>query len=196
MLRAGLWHRGMTRLVTAENPDPGKNWKVQVPTTPEGVWWRLKAAAFNLLTSGTVNTRSPRLFIASADVTQLPGTVEQLQGSYVVNNALATQAAAVEGFYFFYEGSTKSGAGSAQGDLPSDMRIQPGHYIGSICGLLDATDQFRCVRLLIEEWLYEPPAERTSNIGDASDANRVDVIKLNKTMERIAQLLEAQQATP
>lgn len=199
MLRAGLWHRGMTRLVGIESPDIGKNWKIQVPSTPEGVWWRLKAVAWNLLTSATVATRSPRLFIGASDFTDASRTVvEQLQGAHVVINHNQTQAANLEGFFFFYEGCAKTAANAAQTELPHDLRIQPGYFVGSICGAMDQTaitgDQFRCIRLLVEEWIYEPPGERTPNAGDGSD--RVDFVKLNGTLERLAGLLESAQATP
>lgn len=192
MLRAGLWHRGLTRLFSSETPPVGKEWKIQVPTTPEGVFWRVKSLTYVMTTSAAVANRRAGLLFSATDE---GGGGER---SYLRTGCDANIIAASAVVVCAAEGGELSVLNSPQQNmtLPIDLRIPPGHYVRSSTLALDPGDQLSAATLMVEEWLYEPPAERSSNIGDASDANRVDVINLNRTMERIAQLLEAQQATP
>lgn len=93
---------------------------------------------------------------------------------------------------------SSDGAGQLvrSGFLPRGLMLKPSERIGTETFNIDVADQYSGIVVLLQQWVYEPPAERSSNIGDENDAHRVDTIKLTKAMERIAELLEAQQATP
>jgi len=195
----------MQRLVTVDTPEAGKDWFIQVPTVPEGIWWRLKTILFRFATSATVANRLPRVSVATAlDGGGINGGIVP-NTSYVVTSASAAQVAGAANDYVAQElGEFPAAAGNVGAflfTLPQDIRVQPGHYIGTFTGGMDRTpvtgDQYAAIRLLVEEWVYEPAGERSPNIGDGS--GRVDTInigKLNDTLERMAQLLEAQTATP
>lgn len=194
MLRAGLWHRGAIRIVNIDTPAPGTDWFVTVPTVPEGIWWRLKSCFFSLLTSVAVANRSARVNVCpGGDASILP---------YMQVGSPALVPAATIARWAFSEGVPEVATAdpaiqiNREASFPVDFRVQPGHIVRSSVFGLQAADQISGVQLVIEEWVYEPAGERTSNIGDEHDATRVDTIKLTKAMEKIAQLLEAQQATP
>jgi len=185
----------MSKIVVVDAPEVGHEWQTQVPVGPEGIWWRLKAICYNITTSAVAGNRTSRLKVMASPA-QPPGFVNMDDAYAGIAQAPAAAAANSTVRYLATEMGELSGFANQFMTLPHDFRVPPGHYIGSQTGAFDVGDQYSAIRLYVEEWVFEPPGERTSNIGDASDAYRVDVIKLNKTMERVAQLLEAQQATP
>lgn len=190
MLRAGLWHKGQTRLLTwTESPPAGKEFVFTFPQGPEGVFYQILNFLVQVDLSAVVGNRNFTFHLDSG--------AERYARWGSPNSEVAT--AQVE--FIAYPDATPSilinptRKGQTM-TLPPDLRIPPGHRITSETAALDAGDQYKGLRILVNEWLYEPAGERTSNIGGESDAHRVDTVKLTAAMERIAQLLEAQQATP
>lgn len=188
MLRAGLWHRGMQHLLSADAPAAGKEWSLEMPTVPEGVHFRIKSVMYNFTTSVAVANRASTLVYAAG------------QQIYARMTSPTVQAASIVGQYSFYEARNSNNISPTAASilvgipLAFDGRVRAGQRIGSQTELIDVGDQYSQIVVVAEEWIYEPPGERSPHIGDGSD--RVDTVKLNKTMERIAQLLEAQTATP
>ena len=128
MLRAGLWHRGQLRQVSVDAPPPGQDWSIQVPTTPEGVWWEVKSIVAQLVTSAAVANRQVRwLFFAGQ--TDLGSRVAS---AYVVAASPTSVAAGTSRIYAAFQGGPNVGAASDLTGLPIDTRVQAGHYIGSL----------------------------------------------------------------
>jgi len=191
MLRAGLWHRGLTRLLTfPETPAAGKEFTFTFPQGPEGIRYEIVNFLVQVDNSAVAGNRnytfhldngaeryarwgSPNSEVANAQVefSAYPGC----SASILINPTRKAQ----------------------QISMPSLRCIEPGHRITSETAAMDVADQYKGLRILVQEWLYEPAGERSPNIGDGSGrVDTIDVQKLNATLERFAQLLEAQQATP
>lgn len=196
MLRAGLWHRGSTRLITIDTPPVGTDWLITVPSVPEGIWWEPKSIFFATLNDATVQNRIARInIVASADFFAFP---------YVQFGAVTPVPASTLGRFAFGQAMPlglidNAGVGQVnqQASIPFGLRIPSGHSIRSSMSGKTAGDQLNTISLLVDEWVYEPAGERTPNIGDGSA--RVDTIsftEFSETMKRIAELMEAQQATP
>ena len=121
MLRAGLWHRGMLRAVSAETPPPGQDWAIQVPTVPEGVWWEVKSIVAQLVTSATVANRSVRWLFAS----QFNPTLgERISAAYFAASSPGTLAAASSRIFSAYQGAPAVNSVSDSTGLPIDNRVQ------------------------------------------------------------------------
>lgn len=190
MLRAGLWHRGTQRLLTwPETPGAGKEFAFTFPQGPEGVWYEILNFMVQVNLSAVVGNRNFTF--------HLDNGAERYARWGSANSEIAT--AQVE--FLAYPGCTASvlinpTRKGQQFSMPV-LRVPPGHRITSETGALDAGDQYLGLRVLVQEWVYESAGERVPNVGDGS--GRVDTIKmdtLNKTLERLAQLLESQTATP
>lgn len=219
MLRAGLWHRNKPIIVNVDPPGAGKDWVVQVPTTPEGVWWRLKSIVFTLLTDATAGNRQVTLYVGDSADGGAAG-VRLTPGGAYAGICSGFQEQPNRAYHYVYgedQGhpfDVGTGAPPSQVisiSLPHDFRVAPGHFIGtftrgaptvgtSIGGTvtaLAAGDSFVGIRLCVEEWIYEPAGETAPNAGDGS--NRVDFVKLDETLGRLAKVLETLQsvtATP
>jgi len=195
MLRAGLWHRGKTIIVDVPTPDIGSDWSVKVPDQPEGIWWRIKSMTLAFSTSAVVGNRFSRFFYAPFTA---PLAGDKLSAAYVITEPNAQTPAGTTSFLSCAEGGQLGAFGSKYFILPHDLRVPPGHVFSVITSNLDVGDQYKAIKLCVEEWMYEPPGEQSPNAGDGS--GRVDVVKLNETMCRVEKLLqraiEASVATP
>lgn len=196
MLRAGLWHRGFQRIISADAPAVGKDWSIEMPEGPEGIFYQPLAVLFTIVTSVAVANRALALVYAGG------ASGGQLTNVFMRSPGVSLPASTTNGRHcFMVEGpSVLSSDGAGQlvrsGFLPRGLMLKPSERIGTETFNIDVADQYSGIVVLLQQWVYEPPAERSSNIGDENDAHRVDTIKLTKAMERIAELLEAQQATP
>lgn len=192
MLRAGLWHRGKQQVLNVESPPAGSNWNLALPQNPEGVWWRVVSVAFTLITDVTVINRFQRVVYRQGGT---DGPVYAITGN-------PTAIVAASNITCIYgEGYTAVlGAGGPvnAAPLPTDLRARAQDAVGSAIANLQAGDTMIGIRLVVEEWVYEEPGQFAPNVGDGS--NRVDVAKLNGTMERLESLLQkvagAFEATP
>lgn len=192
MLRAGLWHRGIQKQIIADTPQAGQDWFVQVPNAPEGVWYEVLAIVAQLVTSAAVATRQVRWMYFTS-----PNEIGQrLASAYVVCSTPGNLLAGTSRIFAAGAGCPAVNNASDLTGLPIGVRVPAGHFIGSLTSAMDVADQWKLCLVHVQEWVYEPAAERTPNIGDGS--GRVDTVsfdQFNKTMQRLALLLESQQAT-
>jgi len=190
MLRAGLWHRGQMRVLTwNENPQPGKEFVFTFPQGPEGLFYGIENFLVQVDLSAVAGNRNFTF--------HLDNGAER----YARWGSAQSEVATAQVEFIAYPGGQPSILinPTRKGQLLAMpmVRVPPGHRISSETAALDVGDQYKGLRILVTEWVYEPPAERSPNIGDGS--GRVDTISFeafNKTMQKLAELLEAQQATP
>lgn len=190
MLRAGLWHRGTQRVLTwPETPAAGKEFIFTFPQGPEGVWYELLNFLVQVDLSAVAGNRNFTF--------HLDNGAER----YARWGSAQSEVATAQVEFIAYPGGQPSILINPirKGQLMAlpIVRVPPGHRITSETAALDVGDQYRGLRILVQEWVYEPAGERSPNIGDGS--GRVDTIafdELNKTLVRLAELMEAQQATP
>lgn len=201
MLRAGLWHRGEQRFISGDNPGAGREWSIEIPEGPEGVRYQPLSVIYTLTTSAVAGNRATTLCYASGVAA---GSGQSgLVNVFVRSGGASVQIAssAIRFCYLIHSPrnviSDALGNGFRSDYLPPSIFLKPGDRIGSESFGLDAGDVYTGIMVVLQTWVYESPADRSPQIGDGS--GRVDTInvgKLNETLERLAQLLEAQQATP
>lgn len=181
MLRAGLWHRGQVRLLTIDPPAAGRDWAVEMPQGPEGVQYEPLVMMAIITNSAAVANRNFNFF---ADNGNQRYARWGSPNSEVANATVEFVHYPAAGPSILINPTRKA----QQGSLPW-LRMPAGHRIVSETGLIDVADQWAGVRVLVQEWIYEPPGETEPNAGDGED--RVDVAKLNGTMERLEKLLQS-----
>lgn len=191
MLSAGLWHRGKQIVLQCDTPAAGVNWAIQLPTTPDGVFWRIRSIAFTLVTDATVVNRFNRVTYRLGGV---DGPV------YVITGNPSAMVAANSFSCTYAEGYTAvlAAPGTIQAaPLPIGLLLRAGDAVVSGIANLQAGDQLSGVRMVAEEWVYDAPGQFVPDAGDGSA--RSDWVKLNGTLEKLNRVLEALQgatATP
>src|SRR6266496_575723 len=160
-----VWRKGMQRLFVVDAPPAGQDFRIKVPTVPEGEWWRLKTAAFRFTTSAVVANRTPRLAVYASDPQGL-----SLDGAYYLANSGLLQAAGITGRYFAAEVGQQNTAFSTVFQWPYELLIQPGHVIETFTGGLDVGDQYDSIVLLVQEMIYVPAVDMiTGALSKATD---------------------------
>lgn len=166
-----VWREGLQRVVPVESPAAGKEWELMVAQVPEGVWWRVKAVAFRFVASAVVANRQPRVQYRSGS-----------DAYYEAGFPSVPQAAGVTMDYFFAEldASTSPATFTEMNRaLPFDFRLQPGHIIGSRTDGLDVGDQYRNVRLYVQEYIYVPPVDYISGALSLAADRIIAAVKAN-----------------
>jgi len=190
MLRAGLWHRGLQRILTLrEAPLANREFRLEMPQGAEGVQYEILYMSAIITNGATAGNRRYNFFADN-------GAERYARwGSPNVEVALST----VE--FIAYPGAVLNPIlNTIRKGQPMPMpilRMPAGHGIQSETDFVDAADQWNSVRVLVQEWFYEPPAERVPNAGDGAD--RVDVVRFTDALTRlesVLRLMESAQATP
>lgn len=179
MLRAGLWHRGQVRLLTIDPPVAGKDWAIEMPQGPEGVQYEPLVMSAIITDSAGVANRNFNFFADNGAARYARWGSPNSEVANATVEFVHFPAASVA----ILINPTRKGQ---QGSMPW-LRMPPGHRIVSETGNMDAADQWTGIRVLVQEWLYEPPGEFVPNAGDG--AGRVDVAQLDGTLREVNEKL-------
>lgn len=191
MLSAGLWHRGKQVILQCDTPAAGVNWGLQLPNTPDSVFWRIRSIAFTLVADANVANRIQRVTYRIGGV---DGPVYAISGNptaIVATNVVSCTYA--EG----YTATVGAPGTVSAAPLPIGLLAKGGDALVSGIANIQVGDQLSGVRVVAEEWVYDSPGQFVPDAGDGSA--RSDWVKLNGTLEKLNKVLEALQgatATP
>jgi hypothetical protein len=158
------WRPGIIRLILVDTPDPAREWRVQVPTTPEGVWWKLICGHARLVRNITAVKPFIQVDAGGEENNVVPFTPIPY---WVVGSSSASPAPNVPDVYVFGDIGVTTDAAASYGPgllhqwpWPKDLLIQPGHFIRSrTVGPMTSDVQWSGVQLLIQEYTYVPPVD-------------------------------------
>jgi hypothetical protein len=131
---------GLIRSIAGTSPAAGAEISETVPT---GVRWELMSFHAQLVTSGTVANRLPRI------------TIDDGTNVYYRRSTTSNHAASATFFYVAAPGIPDTG--TANNNIvglstPVGLRLTGGHRIKTITTAIDATDQWSGVRYVVREW--------------------------------------------
>lgn len=150
------WRKGIIRLVTIEPPPPGKDFFIQVPTVPEGIWWRPKSLRFRYVASAAAVSRLVGMGFSTGK--------DEVDPYLRVITTVSLGNGLTQTFNFF-EGAAQNidlvvaGAGEHNTQFPREYLVQPGHFIRSAINTPDAADQLTNISLVVQEYTYVPPVD-------------------------------------
>ena len=191
MLRAGLWHRGHQRMISADAPGAGKDWSIEIPEGPEAVFYQPLSVVFSLATSAVAGNRGLALVYAGGAQAGVLSNVfarSPLQSVIVANSSVR--------LCYMVDGPRNAVADAAgnrfDGNfLPRGLLLKPGERIATESLALDVGDAYTGILVVLQTWIFEPPGETTPAIGDGE--GRVDVVALNALAGEMQKLTETLQ---